>query len=280
MCGRCGSEYKRFTRPAASTTAEATPAATPATTSAEGSAETRTGVESSSASLAVWKCKARASAKEAVKARSRIDAAVLSLPSREATAVSLQSREDMESAGESRSGVDTSTSSNNVWRCDNHIVSEAKLNAAVERALALLPGEIENIKAIQASCKAVLATGSEGASTPSEVVTPGAGQAGQAGTEEGSERRAAQLLLLHTDTALRYLTDAVSSLGTAGRSSTAGSSVGTAGRQGAACKTLDSFIARTPMDGLGELGEVELLIDRVVIDGDEIKVRFKAGVEI
>ena len=270
VCGRCGSEYKRFTRPAASTTAEATPAATPATTSAEGSAETRTGVESSSASLAVWKCKARASAKEAVKARSRIDAAVLSLQSREATAVSLQSREDMESAGESRSGVDTSTSSNNVWRCDNHIVSEAKLNAAVERALALLPGEIENIKAIQASCKAALAT-----STPDAAL-----QQGQDSDTVGS----AQLLLLHTDTALRYLEGGVSSStgmrrepGTAGRPSTAGSSVGTAGRQGAACKTLDSFIAMTPMDGLGE---VELLIDRVVVDGDEIKVRFKAGVEI
>ena len=31
---------------------------------------------------------------------------------------------------------------------------------------------------------------------------------------------------------------------------------------------------------LKELGEAELLIDRVVIDGDQIKVRFKAGVEI
>ena len=54
----------------------------------------------------------------------------------------------------------------------------------------------------------------------------------------------------------------------------------------AACKTLDRFIAMTPMthltpmEGLGELGEAELLIDRVVIDGDQIKVRFKAGVEI
>ena len=31
---------------------------------------------------------------------------------------------------------------------------------------------------------------------------------------------------------------------------------------------------------LGELDPVELLIDKVVIDGDEIKVQFKAGVEI
>ena len=267
VCGRCGSEYKRFTRPAASTTAEATPAATPATTSAEGSAETRTGVESSSASLAVWKCKARASAKEAAKARERLAAAVSfpsagaapSLPSREGAALSLVSREDMESRANSDKDV--------AWRCDNHIVSEAKLSAAVERALALLPGEIENIKAIQASCKAVLAT-----STAPEVAL----QTTQAGTEEGSEHSAAQLLLLRTDTALRYLTDAVSSVGTRRE-------LGTAGRQGAACKTLDSFIAMTPMVGVmavGELGEVKLLIDRVVVDGDEIKVRFKAGVEI
>lgn len=308
ICGRCGSEYKRFTRPAATTTAAdnatttSSAEGTPTTTSAEatttattaetsvvtaGSVETRTDAERSTDSAAIWKCKARASAKDAAKARSRIQSSLLT---REDTAPSLPSASaaaPLPTAGNTDGSVDNSTDSSteensasssvepsSVWRCDNHIVSEAKLNAAVERALALLPGEIENIKAIQASCKAVLAT-----SAAPEVALQDSDTVGSA-----------RLLLLHTDTALRYLEDGdVSSsaamqrmAGTAGRAGMR-REPGTAGRQGVACKTLDRFIAMTPMvglDGLGELGEVELLIDRVVIDGDEIKVRFKAGVEI
>ena len=276
VCGRCGSEYKRFTqgrRPAATTPAT-TSTTTSTTSSAEGGVDITTGVESGGgesggSSVAVWKCKARASAKEATKARSRIDAAVLSLPSREgATAPSLASREDMES----RSSVDNSASKSAVWRCDNHIVSEAKLNAAVERALALLPGEIDNIKAIQARCREIILNSSSAGRVDNRR-----GAEPEAPTELGDTVASAQLLLLHTDTALRYLEGGGGDAGTRREPSTAAI---------AACKTLDSFIKRTPMEGLtatGELGEldpVELLIDKVVIDGDEIKVQFKAGVEI
>ena len=44
--------------------------------------------------------------------------------------------------------------------------------------------------------------------------------------------------------------------------------------------TLDSFIARSSLTGLGNLDPVEMLVDKVIVDGDEIKVVFKAGVEI
>ena len=173
--------------------------------------------------------------------------------------------ESIGSAGENRA-------SNNVWRCDNHIVSEAKLNAAVERALALLPGEIDNIKAIQARCREIILNSSSAGRVDNRR-----GAEPEAPTELGDTVASAQLLLLHTDTALRYLEGGGGDAGTRREPSTAAI---------AACKTLDSFIKRTLMEGLtatGELGEldpVELLIDKVVIDGDEIKVQFKAGVEI
>ena len=219
ICGCCGSEYKRFAGGKRLTDTTPTEATTPAvaTTPVEGSVDTTTG----GVSGAVWKCKARACAKDATKARARLGSHLLSMGD-----------------GCDRGGV---------WRCQSPIIPEEKLTAAVERALTLLPREMDNIRAIQESCKAALSTA--------------------APTQDGAgEVSAAQLLLLHTDTALRFLTDDVDS--------------GGVGRQGLACKTLDSFIARTPMTELGDVDPIELLVDRVVVEEEGVRIVFKAGVEI
>jgi len=218
ICGCCGSEYKRFAGGRRLTDTTLTEVTTPAvaTTPVEGSVDTTTG----GVSGAVWKCKARASAKDAAKARARLGSPLPSMGD-----------------GCDRGGV---------WRCQDPIIPEAKLTAAVERALTLLPREVDNIRAIQESCRAALS-----------MAAP---------TQNGAgEVSAAQLLLLHTDTALRYLD---------------GEHSGTAGRQDAACKTLDSFIARTSLTELGDVDPVELLVDRVVVEEEGVRIVFKAGVEI
>lgn len=121
------------------------------------------------------------------------------------------------------------TINSNNWRCDNHIVREEELEAAVQRALLLLPAEIGNIRHVQEGAKRVL-----------------------------EDSAAAQLQLLHTSTALQYLE---------GQNSDTPLSP---------CTTFEKFVDMSS----GWTEKAEDLIEAVMIDGEEIRVRFKAGVVI
>ena len=180
------------------------------------------------------------------------------------------------------------------WRCDNRVVDEGEVERAVARALAMLPAEVENNRHIQEQAREAIATAAKaskgnragkgrstvGSSTACDSTDANSIACG--GTAAGNNvstiaRRidkkvaAAQLLLLHTCTALRFL--------------------------GASCdgEREDWFgdRERSPLRDFEEFAAMEMtittvamkmeamdLIDAVVVDGDEIRVRFRAGVEI
>ena len=72
---------------------------------------------------------------------------------------------------------------------------------AVDRALALLPREIENLRLIKGECERVLAA-------PASQACSATGASQSRGEVEHSGVGEAQILLLHTETALEWLAHA------------------------------------------------------------------------
>lgn len=317
ICGCCGSEYKRFagarlmpTVPAAlalpaasddpATEANTLPAvALPAPDTSYpaapgemecagngGAAETVAASTSGKDGVAVWKCKARFSKKDAASAYARL------FPDRvmaDADAHSAGQGGDAAAAPRVDDRVEPAAHQDGLtWRCNGAIIDEHTLQMAVDRALALLPREIDNIKLIREECLRV--------STPSSSagVNANRGEGEQSGQESGqdgeAERRAsAQLLLLHIDTALSFLHGNSSSSGAGAGSGGAGAG---SSRDALPCTTFQQFVERSASippavesndGGSGSGGNAEaidLLIEKVVIDGEKIRVVFKAGVEV
>lgn len=227
-----------------------------------GRTESREKVEKIAIFTPVWKCRARYDAKSAAKVAPR--------------------------------KYNPKRSVSGTWRCDNRVVDEDEVILAVRRALEMLPGEVENIRHIQEQAREMIATAAKaskgnragkgrstvGSSTACDGTEPNSRACGTDGNSFIARRinkkvAAAQLLLLHTCTALRFL--------------------------GASCdgEREDWFgdrernSGRGPLRDFEEFAEMEMtmttvsmkveamdLIDAVVVDGDEIRVRFKAGVEI
>ena len=151
---------------------------------------------------------------------------------------------------------------------------------AVDRALALLPREIENIRLIQEECERVLATAPASQACSATGASQSRGEVEHSGREEveHSGMGEAQILLLHTETALEWLS------GSTTTSPQGVGSTGQVGRDGLPCTTFQQFVERSSVAiggiAAGSESMIDLLIDRVVVDGEQIKVRFKAGVEI
>lgn len=297
ICGCCGTEYKRFAGARVSTALPTPPAADHGTTLAangvdSGAANTlpalpavlppavdTRNVETSSvdtaasgdvenrAAGAVWKCKARVSRKDAAAAAARLFSTTTN-PSSATPAADQASTPGSVATSTAGDGETIPTPSRDglIWRCDNKIIGEEQLVMAVDRALALLPREEANIRLIQQECLRVLALPTPANATPS---SPSAACAEHSG--EGDDRHtAAQILLLHTETALRWLHS---------------SGNNEAGRDGGwadalPCTTFQQFVERSSVWLGSDTDAIDLLVEKVVIDGDQIKVRFKAGVEI
>ena len=181
------------------------------------------------------------------------------------------------------------------WRCDNRVVDEEAVERAVARALEMLPAEVENIRHIQEQAREVIATVAKaskgnragkgrstvGSSTACDSTDANSIACG--GTAAGNNvstiaRRidkkvaAAQLLLLHTCTALRFL----------GASCDGEREDWFGDRERSPLRDFEEFAAMNPAADLNAAMTTAAidLIDAVVIDGDQISVRFKAGVEI
>lgn len=318
ICGCCGTEYKRFAGARVSTvplldvattppsqasavdsgaanTLPTPPAVFPTTalpTAILPSAllpspvDTSTGgdVENSSPrnAGAVWKCKARVSRKDAAAAAARLFSTTTN-PSSATPAADQASTPGSVATSTAGDGETIPTPSRDglIWRCDNKIIGEEQLVMAVDRALALLPREEANIRLIQQECLRVLADSNPSSSAADRAAgacgehsnaTPSAAADDHSG--EGVDRHtAAQILLLHTETALRWLhSTSPQPAGSWGNSETS--------RDGLPCTTFQQFMERSSVWLGSDADAIDLLIERVVIDGDQIKVRFKAGVEI
>lgn len=321
ICGCCGTEYKRFagarvstvplldvaTTPPSQASTEGvdlgaantlpTPSAVFPTTALPSAllpspVDTSTGgdVENSSPrnAGAVWKCKARVSRKDAAAAAARLFSTTTN-PSSVTPAADQASTPGSVATSTAGDGETIPTPSRDglIWRCDNKIIGEEQLVMAVDRALALLPREEANIRLIQQECLRVLALSTSANATLS---SPSAACGEHSGTGSGQEdaHTAAQILLLHTETALDFLSGSTSSqwVGSSGAGMIGGPVISRDGGRAASlpCTTFQQFVERSSASLSSMLrtddDAIDLLIERVVIDGEKIKVVFKAGVEI
>ncbi|MDO5702138.1 MAG: hypothetical protein Q4G47_02125 [Lachnospiraceae bacterium] len=189
------------------------------------------------------------------------------------------------------------------WRCDNRVVDEEAIVSAVRRALEMLPAEVENIKHVQEQAREVIANAasnkrvgknrassraasSAASTTACDGIEPNSRACGTDGNSSIARRidkkvAAAQLLLLHTCTALRFLNADSTNSGAVGREYEAWVD-GRGRNSGRDCSAdpLRDFEEFAAMTTVAMKVETMDLIDAVVVDGDEIRVRFKAGVEI
>lgn len=293
VCGCCGSEYKRFAgarlMPTAPAAALALPAASDDPTTetntlpavalpaapgemecvgngvAETSvAETVAASTSGKDGVAVWKCKARFSKKDAASAYARL------FPDRvmaDADAHSAGQGGDAAAAPRVDDRVEPAAHQDGLtWRCNGAIIDEHTLQLAVDRALSLLPREEANIRLIKEECLRVASQANPSTQTPT------------CDAHSGQESVAsAQLLLLHIDTALSFL-----------HAEGSGGAGGAEKADALPCATFQQFVERSKpvlsstveSSGKGDAEAIDLLIDRVIIDGDQIRVVFKAGVEV